>query len=375
MKKDVLTPEAPDLTAEACAWLAQLESGALSKEDLAAFREWIKRSPRHYAEIRRLARLSLETNVLAEIAGPLKEVSKRRKPLLRQRNVSRFVSEFISGPGSSQISSSGRLKQWSLAAAATLAVALFAAAILFAPDSRGRREPYLVATAVGETGEVALADGSQVKLNTASQIEVDLGGSQRRIRLLTGEAFFEVAHDRTRPFTVYVGDKHVTAVGTSFAVRWTGNDLVVTVSEGRVAFGAAAAAEADGAERPPVRGSSAPARPTTKTTLLAGQRLAVSGASSGEVVEEVTARELSRELAWRSGLLDFDNAPLRDVVLEMQRYTTLDIEIADDALSDLKLGGVFRIGETEAFFEALELSFGVKVVRVDEGRVLLQSAG
>ena len=64
-KKDALSPDAPDLVSEATSWLAQLETGKLSKEDLAAFREWVQRSPRHYLEIRRLAELSREVNVLA----------------------------------------------------------------------------------------------------------------------------------------------------------------------------------------------------------------------------------------------------------------------------------------------------------------------
>jgi transmembrane sensor len=101
----------------------------------------------------------------------------------------------------------------------------------------------------------------------------------------------------------------------------------------------------------------------------------MSDAASGEAVENISQRELSRELAWRSGLLDFENAPLGEVVQEMQRYTRLKIDITEDGLGDLKFGGVFRAGETEAFFDALELSFGVEVVRLSDDRVLLQSAG
>jgi transmembrane sensor len=362
MKKDILKPDAPDLTSEACAWLAQLETGALSTEDLAAFREWIKRSPRHHTEITRLARLSHEINVLADMAGPLRDAAGRRAPVLRRRAAGRSL---------------GGRRAWPAAIAATLAVAIAAALLLITPSPRESAEPYLIATAIGETQDVALTDGSHVKVNTASQIEVDFDRGRRRVRLLKGEAFFEVAHDPDRPFAVYAGDKLVTAVGTAFAVRWTDNDLVVTVSEGRVVFSAAAesGASKSAAFRQATGPEPAQARPAPTTLLQAGQRLAMSDAASGEAVENISQRELSRELAWRSGLLDFENAPLGEVVQEMQRYTRLKIDITEDGLGDLKFGGVFRAGETEAFFDALELSFGVEVVRLSDDRVLLQSAG
>lgn len=361
MEKDIIPPIAPDLTAEACAWLAQLETGELSKEDLAAFREWIKRSPRHYAEIRRLAHLSYDINVLADMAGSLNGAVERRASV-RRRDAGGW--------------SLGARKFWPAAAVASFVVAVSVAFLFIGRPPLEASAPYLVSTETGETAEAMLADGSQVELNTASQIEVDLDKTQRRIRLLKGEAFFDVAHNADRPFTVYVGDKQVTAVGTAFAVRWTDNDFVVTVSEGRVLVGEANQAGAgvsEDASLDPYDPSAVNA--TSKTMLEAGQRLVGTDASLDHTVQTMSNSELSRELAWRSGLLDFEDTPLGDVVLEMQRYTPLSIEIADDKLRNLKFGGVFRIGETEAFFDALELSFDVEVVHLDDGRVLLKPAG
>ena len=360
MKKDTLKTDAPDLTSEACAWLAQLETGALSPEDLAAFREWVKRSPRHYAEIRRLARLSGEINVLAEMAGPLRDAAERRAPVLRSKIGSHAIT-------------------WSAAAFAMLALIFAGALLFFSPVTTDAPGPYLIATEIGEVRETALADGSEVKLNTDSEIEIDFDRDQRRIRLLRGEAYFEVARNPDRPFTVYAGNKHVTAIGTAFAVRWTDDDLIVTVSEGKVSFDETVApqlanpgsAKAFGGDEPKV----AALAPAPRRLIEAGQRLAVSGSAALPVVNAISARNLTRELAWRSGLLDFEKAPLSEVVREMERYTTLDIEIVDDDLRDLKFGGIFRTGETDAFFEALELSFGVKVVRAGSDRVLLQRAG
>lgn len=71
-----------DITSEACAWIAQLETGALTPQDLSAFREWVGRSPRHAAEIRRIARLAEDMNVLAGMGEPLRAAIESYRPLL-----------------------------------------------------------------------------------------------------------------------------------------------------------------------------------------------------------------------------------------------------------------------------------------------------
>ncbi|MBY9068119.1 FecR domain-containing protein [Hyphomonas sp. WL0036] len=354
----MLSPDMPDLTAEAGAWLAQLETGKLSKEDMAAFREWIQRSPRHYAEIRRLADLSLEVNVLTGMAEPLKEAARRRR-VVRQP-----------GQTSRRVSSGWTWGAVGLAGVAALAVALVVRMPAAAPVS----DPIYLATLVGQTQDVSLDDGSRVKLNTDSQLEVAFAKERRSVYLEKGEAYFEVAHDAARPFTVYAGDRSITAVGTAFSVRWTDEELIVTVSEGRVAYGNAPGVRKTEAGAPELVPAAASQPSTPRTMLGAGQRLEVIPKSQAEVIERVPANEISRDLAWRSGFLDFENAPLSEVVREMQRYTPQTIEIEGSELADLRFGGVFRIGETDAFFEALELSFGVVVEETPDSRLVLKSA-
>ena len=354
-RPDALSPDAPDLTSEAAAWLAQLETGKLSRKDLAAFREWIQRSPRHYAEIRRLAELSREVNVLAGMAEPLEAAAKRRNAV---RRVGALPVLGWSAAG--------------LVATCALAVALFARLPEPGPVAP---EPVYLVTPVGETRDVALEDGSTVKINTDSRMEVAFAKGRRSVYLEKGEAFFNVAHDAGRPFTVYAGDRSITAVGTAFSVRWTDDELVVTVSEGKVAYGEAVARAAPAAEAGAARigpASALPA-PSPRTMLGPGHRLEVSALDRAELVERLPETVLSRELAWRSGFLDFQDVPLSEVVKEMQRYTPQEIVIADAELADLRFGGVFRIGQTDAFFEALEMSFGVSVERTEDNKLILNS--
>jgi ferric-dicitrate binding protein FerR (iron transport regulator) len=99
------------------------------------------------------------------------------------------------------------------------------------------------ASAVGEVRRIPLEDGSTLVLNTDSRARVHFGRELREVRLLQGEALFEVAHDARRPFVVQSAAWQVRAVGTVFGVRLRGTEVDVTVSEGVVEFGKSGAAE------------------------------------------------------------------------------------------------------------------------------------
>jgi transmembrane sensor len=180
MEKVAQFPNARQIEAEACAWIAQLDGGEPSQEDLDAFREWIHRSPRHQEEIKRLSAIWGDLNVLTELAVPLR----KRRP--------KFLD---------------LLKFRVAAVAATLLVGVVVGVyVLWPPNHVPPVEAGSVfATAIGERKPVTLADGSKVLLNTDSRIQIDFTSDQRVVRLLQGEAFFEVAHNAERPFLVYAG--------------------------------------------------------------------------------------------------------------------------------------------------------------------------
>src|SRR5262249_9940655 len=129
------------------------------------------------------------------------------------------------------INKSGRL--WTLAATLVLAIAVGAV-------SHFNRNTY--STSVGATTAVPLRDGSKVILNTASEIRVVVTDVERAVHLEAGEAYFEVAKDRKRPFVVIAGAQRITALGTAFSVRRVAHDDVrVVVTDGLVAVSGAAA--------------------------------------------------------------------------------------------------------------------------------------
>ena len=218
-------------------------------------------------------------------------------------------------------------------------------------------------TPVGGMDEVTLADGSHVTLNTDTRIRVSLTDGERRIQLERGEAFFEVAKDRSRPFVVYAGDKRVMAVGTKFSVRREDNDVQVVVLEGRVNLSASAEQALVATNSLQAPGTQAAPGATTAipppTSLDAG---AIARTSNSEVLVRPDAvAEAEKLLSWRRGYLYFDNMSLADAVAEFNRYNTRQIVIVDPDIADLRIGGNFRANNIDAFLDLMQNGFPITV--------------
>lgn len=322
----------------------------MSSEDVHAFREWIGRSPKHYEEIRRIARLSSDVNILTQLREPIETALAEQRAVIRRARpwYHRHMRHAL----------------LSVAAVACIAVIGINFSRITPPV-----QPYVIATDIGGYSERTLSDGSVVKLNTNSQIEVDFDATSRRVRLIKGEVFFDVTHNAERPFIVLADDKIVRAIGTAFSVRWTEGDLSVVVSDGRVAF-TPLVDTSNALEIEPAEGEiyEAVVKSSDPIFLDAGQKLRLSENKRVEVVAVYSETEIRSEHSWQSGILDFSNRPLEDVVREVNRYTDIRIEISDPALRDLKFGGIFRTGETQQLFEALVLS-GLEVEHLSDTHV------
>lgn len=213
-------------------------------------------------------------------------------------------------------------------------------------------------TAVGERLTVVLPDRSRMTLNTASRAVVDYKEDIRNIRLLDGQALFEVEHAAERPFVVAAGERRITALGTAFDVYLSGDDLQVLLLEGRVSVDTKELAPA-AAEPPPVRAELEP-----------GEKLVVAAAAKTEpVIEKV---DVERATSWLHGQAIFQNDPLTDVVAEMNRYGERRIELTDDEiLRDMRISGAFHTGNTESFVATLTSLYDVRVVDTDRRRILV----
>lgn len=362
MNTNFLSKEAPDIIAEASAWIAQIETGKLSAADLDAFREWIHRSPRHASEIKRLATLSKDLNVLTEMAEPLSDA-------VNQYN------QIIKHSARRTVFSSPRIAMF-----AVFACVIFAVLFFVRTQSNSISDGHLIiATTIGDYRDIELSDGTLVKLNTNSRIEIDYDNRTRNVRLLAGEAYFDVISNSTRPFLVYAGNNYVRVIGTAFVVRLSERDLEVTVTRGKVQVADAItltgyAEDEKGSEKQIVNRVQGSIPTTVPISLQARQSITISAENEKGSIVTLSERDLTRELSWKEGLHDFSNTPLEEVVKEISRHSSLDIEIADQSLRDLKFGGIFRTGETQPLFDALEAAFGVNVEYLNGNKIRLSLA-
>lgn len=193
-------------------------------------------------------------------------------------------------------------------------------------------------TGVGEQRNVALSDGSTVALNTGSVVEVAYTPERRNIRLLQGQALFQVAHNTSRPFVVTAGDRTVTALGTKFDVRLDGQAVKVVLVEGRVAV-----------EPLHPRGVERIAPVLARHTLDPGEELV---AAPDERVE-VAAADTDQATSWRRGQVIFRDNSIAEAVAEMNRYSDTQLVIDDPRIAQLKISGVFGVTREENFLAAL----------------------
>ncbi len=193
----------------------------------------------------------------------------------------------------------------------------------------------------GELRNVPLSDRSLAAINTDSHLKVAMGETSRKVQLVKGEAWFEVAKNPDAPFIVSAGDIRVRAVGTAFSVRRHADGADVLVTEGTV-------------ETWSVRD------PHKRTRLSAGSRAFVAEAAE-PVAVIAQPEEIDRKLAWREREIILREESLAAAALDFNRYNDQQIIIADAALQDIKLVGGFQVDRPEAFARAVHSAFGVPV--------------
>jgi transmembrane sensor len=212
------------------------------------------------------------------------------------------------------------------------------------------------ATQVGERSSINLPDGSSVALDTSSRIKVAFDSQVRRVRLLGGQAWFEVAKNQPRPFVVEAGDRKVTAHGTAFDVRLDEHDRVqVTLIEGRISVEALTPSGAG------------PNMPIDHQDLLPGDQLIVT--RTRPATKRTT--DVTKVISWREGQIIFDDDTLAAAVAEVNRYSARKIVLTDPHLASLRMSGVFIAGHSDSFVETVTGNFPIKVTSDSNGQILL----
>jgi transmembrane sensor len=320
---------------EAVCWVVREDRGLTARET-SSLDAWLAADDRHLGAYVRAGAMFLRTERAAALG-----------PGYRPNDFIGSVQDMPKMRGNSDQPRLTRRRFVALATAASVAGLTGAGTLLY----RGLRAERFT-TLRGEVRVVALADGSTITLNTSSSVLVDYGTSERSISLESGEALFDVAKDALRPFVVRTGALNVTAIGTSFTVS-------------RVAEGTARVVVAEGV----VEARSLLAEKPQALRLIANMA-AVASRRAAMTASELPSDQIERELLWREGRIQFENATLHEAALQFARYSDVAIEIDDPDLRSQQVSGSFLANDPVGFCRAVSQIFDARV-KVEEGAVRL----
>jgi len=306
----------------AARWAVRRDLGTLSSEEEAEFQGWLAADTRH-----------------------LGAYGRAEAVLFR---LERLNGASLDGASSENAHPSRWNRRLILAGGVAASIAAAVGVALHLPETVREKS---FSTAIGQIREVVLEDGSVMVLNTNTQIRVRFTQEVRAIDLLRGEAQFDVAKNKKRPFIVSAGDTLVRAVGTSFTVSMLPKRPVqVLVKEGVVEL-----QRADAAAAIPVRASA--------------NIQAIAPVGAPFVTLAVPEEKLVRDLAWQQGHIALDNKSLQEAAEEFARYSEVRI-VVDPAVSDRTVTGLFASNDPIAFARAAAAVLRLRMeVRGNEVRI------
>lgn len=337
------------LAQRAAEWVDVLNDG--SREDHAAFLDWLRQSKLHVEHYLETEALDRQIRALAPSRGPnLETVLSRISPSVPKLKNASDASE----------KPTRRAWRTAWALAATFAVIAFGTVLgirhFTSPANR-------VVTAVGEQRNMTLPDGSRIFVNALSEVRVRYSQVERTIELESGEAVFQVARDPTRPFTVRTKTAHVRAIGTQFNVYQKVDDTaLVSVVEGRVQVTRLI---------PDAGRGGAPLKSAETEDLGTGEEAQV----TPQRIERRAHPDVAKTLGWREGRLYFDETPLEEMALEFNRYGgPLVLRLEDVPPGRYRFGGVFNANEPETLVDILERQKDFTIERRPDGVVVIRAA-
>ncbi|WP_281547059.1 FecR domain-containing protein [Pseudoalteromonas sp. PAR1] len=330
----------PSVDEIAAGWVVKMEESDLTKKEVAELNSWLKESEANKKMLVETAFVYGHSDILKNLEKlvPLKAQSlKRKKPVESKWAIPIVVSFFL---------------------------VCFSFLYRLYPQDSFVTQVY--STKIGENSEFSLNDGSVVTLNTNTRISVQFSKSQRNVFLEEGQAFFNVAKDSSRPFTVSTDLGEVRAVGTAFGVYKRSEGVEVIVEEGTVAV----KTSDNKFDTNNLKASLDKDTFQSGTKVTAGQMVIYS--SEVSKVSSISHEKLTTKLLWKKGMILFEGEPLIKVVNEFSRYSKLKVRIVDMELSSIKVDGIFNVHDIEGMLASLRLNFNIELVKESDSVVLLK---
>jgi transmembrane sensor len=390
---------------EASEWFVDFRVGDVDTAARERFDEWLRRSPEHIRAYWEIAKTYVELpeapapgklDVAALIAYAHSDANvvplHSRASEIHALRLSKSRGPLDEGEAGRPPSS--RFRQPFFAAAAVAFAVVIGGAVWW----QAHRYP-LYSTDIGERRSITLSDGSTVDLNARSQLRVEFSETERRVDLLDGQALFQVAKDKQRPFIVHSRDATVRAVGTQFDVYRKDSGTTITVLEGRVAvYSTAHSDQPPTASEPTPSESNAasqhqPPRASMKDSFSSrssGSNAHIDSAVSNsglsdpsgsgaiflDAGEQVTVMpdaagtpmpqhaDVLATTAWMQRKLIFDGSKLSEVVSEFNRYNRRQLVIEDPKLANFQISGVYSSTDPTSLMRFLE-DQGLRVTTTD----------
>ncbi len=296
---------------EAALWLVRLQNENRTDAHVAAFRAWLAENQDHAIAFEAV-------NTTWEISGGLPRDLRGRghAPLAsNRRSIMAGTAALLAGAGT--------IGFW----------------------GRARAQTYK--TEVGEQKHVSLDDGTRIFLDTDTQVDVQFSGGQRASNLQYGRVNFRVASDPARPFVVSAARSRIIGSPSDIDIRLDGEQLSVVLVNGSVEI---------------VRSNSQPEK------LESGDRLIVDAKGFGRRDRPA----LVPLLAWQTGQAIFENGRLSDAAAEMNRYSNVKLLISDPEAGELRVSGIYAVGDNVAFANSVVRLLPVKLMQ-GEGRIEIAS--
>lgn len=306
-----------DAREQAAEWLARRNNGERSAGEQRAFLVWMNASAENRQAYAEAETLWENLRGLDGTAG--RQLTEARAYLLYKRR---------------------RPALYRLTAAAAV---LLVAGLTWHIDPLSYLDDQTYRTAQGQIRTIALADGSQLELDTASEARVHYSRREREIRLVRGRAAFTVIHGDPRPFEVFAGQVKIRDIGTQFDVRHGADGVAVAVLDGEVEV----AGKSD----------------DTAVALRRGQRIGYAPDGAAGSVQVIDTDSYS---AWREGKLVFRARPLSEVLAELGRYQPVRLTVTTPKVLDTQVSGVFPVDDLSQAMQTIAATLPVRIVRTGE---------
>lgn len=329
-------------------WRARMADG-LDTEGKRAFEAWLDADPDHfdaYTEAESFWGRVGQTSVHTAIANAFPQVS-----FVEQEPA---VSPI---PASHKASLTDAFNGWLARFLGFVITAAACVTVFFAlggpglVSSSGQTQVQTFATGIGETRTIALSDRTRIILGASSHMELELTAEERRVRLIEGEGYFDVARNRSRPFVVATDFGSVEVTGTQFDVRLQPASMNVGVGEGSVSVSALQTNTTD----------------ASSADLKAGEGVRVTLERGVSEIFEVFPTEFA---AWRKGRLIYIRAPLSEVIDDINRYADSRVGF-DEGVGDIEFSGTFDANDIEGVLKSIQEGSPVELIDRDGERYLI----